>query len=654
MPASSELATLVRLPEDVALHARPAGAFVREAARVAAEIRVEANGRSANAKSILDILALGATGGTELVISASGPDAAEALERLVGARLRPRLSERARPRRRRNWRASASRASAAARSSGDRPDDRLGRDRRVAGATLSSSTPSPTKSTTSSGTPAASPQTSTVIPTSCAAAHDRRDVREHRRIGRGRGRGERQIAVERERARHEVVRPDREEVRLERDLRRAPRSLRRLDHRSELDRRLLADRVAKQRPHDADLLRRLDERQEDPQVRLAARADDRAQLRRERLRVGERQRQSPLPACRRGTAASCPLRSRACARSRRGRGAAASSGASAAQCCCSVGQADASRKASSVRRRPTPAAPGSEPGVDLRRRGGVAEERDPAAVERLGRQAAQHGERAAAAPALAHGLPRRCRARPRAGSTERTPSSPSRTSMVPSAIAVEIGSERRPPSARRASGRRSPRAPSPSLRRARRRRCGLPRARAPRSRPGRDRARRGSSRPPGSGCADVPSAIRAARRPSSRTSEARAASIGSGERCESAARTPLRQHVAPSAGASRVPSSRTLAASEGSSAIRRFASRISASSARPALAEPLSAARPSSAAACSSAARARPASGGAALGSASRRTSARPTATPGDAPRPRSTVRAITSPQRPNARARRG
>ena len=83
MPASSELPALVRLPEDVALHARPAGAFVREAARAAADIRVEANGRSANAKSILDVLALGATGGTELVISASGADAAEALERLA-------------------------------------------------------------------------------------------------------------------------------------------------------------------------------------------------------------------------------------------------------------------------------------------------------------------------------------------------------------------------------------------------------------------------------------------------------------------------------------------------------------------------------------------------------------------------------------------
>ena len=85
MSASSEL-TLVRLPATVALHARPAGAFVRAAALFAATIEVQANGRRANAKSILEILALGADGGTELAISASGDDAAQAvadLRRLV-------------------------------------------------------------------------------------------------------------------------------------------------------------------------------------------------------------------------------------------------------------------------------------------------------------------------------------------------------------------------------------------------------------------------------------------------------------------------------------------------------------------------------------------------------------------------------------------
>jgi phosphocarrier protein HPr len=79
---SSEL-TVVRLPEAVALHARPAGAFVRAAAAFGATIEVRANGRQADAKSILQVLGLGADGGTELAISASGDDAAAAVARLA-------------------------------------------------------------------------------------------------------------------------------------------------------------------------------------------------------------------------------------------------------------------------------------------------------------------------------------------------------------------------------------------------------------------------------------------------------------------------------------------------------------------------------------------------------------------------------------------
>lgn len=71
------------LPKDVALHARPAGALVREAAQLEATITLAANGRSANAKSILEVLALGASGGTELEISASGADAADAARRIA-------------------------------------------------------------------------------------------------------------------------------------------------------------------------------------------------------------------------------------------------------------------------------------------------------------------------------------------------------------------------------------------------------------------------------------------------------------------------------------------------------------------------------------------------------------------------------------------
>jgi phosphotransferase system HPr (HPr) family protein len=85
MSASSELRVerSVRLPEAVALHARPAGALVRAASAFTAEVFVSANGRRANAKSILDILALGAEGGAELVIDASGEGAAAAAEHLA-------------------------------------------------------------------------------------------------------------------------------------------------------------------------------------------------------------------------------------------------------------------------------------------------------------------------------------------------------------------------------------------------------------------------------------------------------------------------------------------------------------------------------------------------------------------------------------------
>jgi len=72
-----------RLPEGVALHARPAGTLVRAVAAFDADVHLSANGRRANAKSILDVLALGAEGGAELVIAASGEDAVAAAEHLA-------------------------------------------------------------------------------------------------------------------------------------------------------------------------------------------------------------------------------------------------------------------------------------------------------------------------------------------------------------------------------------------------------------------------------------------------------------------------------------------------------------------------------------------------------------------------------------------
>ena len=81
-PAASAVTAVVALPEGVDLHARPAADFVRTAMGFAAAIRVGANGREANAKSLLTVLALGAKSGTELLLTAEGEDADAALEAL--------------------------------------------------------------------------------------------------------------------------------------------------------------------------------------------------------------------------------------------------------------------------------------------------------------------------------------------------------------------------------------------------------------------------------------------------------------------------------------------------------------------------------------------------------------------------------------------
>jgi phosphocarrier protein HPr len=83
MFASSDVVVAARLPAQVALHARPAGQFVKLASSFPCSVDVAANGKRANAKSILQVLGLGATGGTELELSASGERAAEAVEQLA-------------------------------------------------------------------------------------------------------------------------------------------------------------------------------------------------------------------------------------------------------------------------------------------------------------------------------------------------------------------------------------------------------------------------------------------------------------------------------------------------------------------------------------------------------------------------------------------
>jgi phosphocarrier protein len=66
----------------VGLHARPAAVFVQTAKQFNSDIKVIANGKTANAKSILNILTLGVFQGTEITIQAEGEDADNALAAL--------------------------------------------------------------------------------------------------------------------------------------------------------------------------------------------------------------------------------------------------------------------------------------------------------------------------------------------------------------------------------------------------------------------------------------------------------------------------------------------------------------------------------------------------------------------------------------------
>lgn len=72
---------------ETGLHARPASDFTRSAAAFESEItirRLDNADRLANAKSTVHLLTLGLNKGSEVEISAEGPDAEAAVDALVG------------------------------------------------------------------------------------------------------------------------------------------------------------------------------------------------------------------------------------------------------------------------------------------------------------------------------------------------------------------------------------------------------------------------------------------------------------------------------------------------------------------------------------------------------------------------------------------
>ncbi|MCI0433499.1 MAG: HPr family phosphocarrier protein [Gemmatimonadetes bacterium] len=73
----------VRISNRYGLHARPAAAFVKVAARFRCQIMVAKDELEVNGKSIMGMMMLAAEQGTEIIIRATGDESADAVAALV-------------------------------------------------------------------------------------------------------------------------------------------------------------------------------------------------------------------------------------------------------------------------------------------------------------------------------------------------------------------------------------------------------------------------------------------------------------------------------------------------------------------------------------------------------------------------------------------
>jgi phosphocarrier protein HPr len=73
----------VTIENPTGLHARPASIFIKTATQFKSKINIIKDEREVSAKSMLSLLSLGLTKGTEIIISADGEDEKDAVNTLV-------------------------------------------------------------------------------------------------------------------------------------------------------------------------------------------------------------------------------------------------------------------------------------------------------------------------------------------------------------------------------------------------------------------------------------------------------------------------------------------------------------------------------------------------------------------------------------------
>ena len=83
MNASSKRSATIRIANKKGLHARASAKVVEAAARFQSEIMVTKDGQSVNARSIMGLMMLAASLGSEVEISAEGLDCDEAMAAIL-------------------------------------------------------------------------------------------------------------------------------------------------------------------------------------------------------------------------------------------------------------------------------------------------------------------------------------------------------------------------------------------------------------------------------------------------------------------------------------------------------------------------------------------------------------------------------------------
>ena len=67
------------IQDELEIHARPAGVLVKEVKKFQSKITLEGNGKTAEAGKLLAVMGMGIKHGTEITITAEGPDEDEAI-----------------------------------------------------------------------------------------------------------------------------------------------------------------------------------------------------------------------------------------------------------------------------------------------------------------------------------------------------------------------------------------------------------------------------------------------------------------------------------------------------------------------------------------------------------------------------------------------